>query len=86
MDMKDDKPRLIRYVLLLQEFSFEVKDQKICKNQVVDYFSQLENERKRLTEFEIDDSFLDERVLIFSLDLVHQYANFFNYLVGDRIL
>ncbi|XP_015170838.1 uncharacterized protein [Solanum tuberosum] len=34
MAKKDAKPRFIRWVLLLQEFDFEVKDRRGCKNQV----------------------------------------------------
>lgn len=42
MDKKDAKPRLIRWVLLLQEFDFEMKDRKRYENQVVDHLSRLE--------------------------------------------
>ncbi|XP_049369932.1 uncharacterized protein LOC125834821 [Solanum verrucosum] len=35
MAKKDVKPRLIRWVLLLQEFDFEVKDRRGCENQVL---------------------------------------------------
>ena len=47
MAKKDAKPRLIRWVLLLQEFDFEVIDIKRTKNQVVDHLSHLENEALR---------------------------------------
>lgn len=42
MEKKDAKPRLIRWVLLLQEFDFKFKDRKGCKNQVANQLSRLE--------------------------------------------
>ncbi|XP_019264773.1 PREDICTED: uncharacterized protein LOC109242368 [Nicotiana attenuata] len=42
MAKKDAKPRLIRWVLLLQEFDFEVKYQKGIENQVANHLSRLE--------------------------------------------
>ena len=44
MVKKDAKPRLIRWVLLLQEFNFELKDIKGTKNQVADNLYRLEDE------------------------------------------
>ena len=41
MAKKDAKPRLIRWVLLLQEFDFELMDRKGNENQVVDNLSRL---------------------------------------------
>ena len=38
---KDAKPRLIRWVLLLQESHFELKDRKVSKNIVADHLSRL---------------------------------------------
>ena len=43
MAKKDSKPRLIRWVLLLQEFYLEIKDKKGSNNVIVDHLSRLEN-------------------------------------------
>ena len=43
MTKKEAKPKLIRWVLLLQEFHLEIKDMKGCDNVIVDHLSRIEN-------------------------------------------
>jgi hypothetical protein len=43
MTKKDAKPRLIRWVLLLQEFDLHIVDRKDAENPVANNLSRLEN-------------------------------------------
>nr|GFA42695.1 reverse transcriptase domain-containing protein [Tanacetum cinerariifolium] len=55
---KDSKVRLLRWVLLLQEFTFKVIDTKGAENLAADYLSRLENPHQNVLDpKEINESF-----------------------------
>ena len=60
MTKKDTKPRLIRWVLLIQEFDLEIKDKKGTENLVADHLSRLEGPSN---EIQINDDFPDKQLL-----------------------
>ena len=65
MAKKDAKPRLIRWVLLLQEFDLEIKDKKGSDNVIVDHMSRLEKTVEKETE--IEENFPDEQLFLLSV-------------------
>ena len=84
LNKKDAKPRLIRWIVLLQEFNLEIKDKKGTENSVADHLSRLTNESKE-EDMPIDDSFLDEQLYAVNNQEAPWYADFVNYLACDLI-
>jgi hypothetical protein len=84
MEKKDAKPRLIRWVLLLQEFDLHIIDRKGAENPVADNLSSLENVLG--DPLPIDDSFPHEQLAV--INASHStpwYADYANYIVAKFI-
>jgi hypothetical protein len=75
---KDAKPRLIRWVLLLEEFDLEIKDKRGSDNVVCKSFIRLLHEEEG-SELPLGEQFLDEQ--LFAIN-VHPpwYADIVNYI------
>ncbi|GJQ90473.1 reverse transcriptase domain-containing protein [Tanacetum coccineum] len=84
---QDAKPRLIHWILLLQEFDIEIRDKKCAENLVADHLSHLENhESEELNEVEIDDRFPDESIMKMDFGLEEPwFTNFANYLTVKEL-
>ena len=93
LSKKEAKPRLIRWILLLQEFDLEIRDKKGAENSVADHLSRLTPHEKVVhDDMPIDDSFPDdhlfgvtEEVLKLASLPVPWYADFVNYLVCNEV-
>nr|GEX50544.1 retroelement Pol polyprotein-like [Tanacetum cinerariifolium] len=86
---KDAKARLLRWILLLQEFNFKVIDTKGVKNYAADQLSHLENPYKNV----FDPKEINETFPLESLSKVaHQdpstpwFSDFANYHTGKFII
>ena len=79
MSKKEAKPRLIRWVLLLQEFDLEIKDKKGCDNVIADHLSRVEHNETEKEEAELTENFPDEHLFKVSFQ-IPWYADIVNYL------
>ncbi|GJW48592.1 reverse transcriptase domain-containing protein [Tanacetum coccineum] len=78
------KPRLIRWILLLQEFDIEIKDKNGTENVAADYLSRIDNDETS-DESDVDDNFPRETLMEITTIDTPWFADFANYLVGDVI-
>ncbi|CAN6704228.1 unnamed protein product [Malus baccata var. baccata] len=78
---KEAKPRLIRWILLLQEFDIEIRDKKGSENVVADHLSRMVHNEESLP---ILETFPDEQLLSIKVS-APWYANIVNFLVSKRI-
>jgi hypothetical protein len=82
LSKKDSKARLVRWILLLQEFDITIKDKKGTENVVADHLSRLTTDsRSDITP--IDDYFPDES--LFSVSTMPWFANIVNFLVSGYL-
>ncbi|CAM8991218.1 unnamed protein product [Rhodiola kirilowii] len=79
---KDSKPRLIRWVLLLQEFDIEIRDKKGAKNLVADHLSRLKlgELHREEDKLPMTDCLAGEQLMSVETSPAPWYADFVNYL------
>ncbi|KAI3821279.1 hypothetical protein L1987_08843 [Smallanthus sonchifolius] len=82
MEKKDAKPRLIRWILLLQEFDVEIRYKKGSENVVADHLSRImvDDEESMIA---INESFPDEHIM--SVSSVPWFPNIINFLATGAI-
>nr|GEY83085.1 reverse transcriptase domain-containing protein [Tanacetum cinerariifolium] len=87
---KYSKARLLRWVLLLQEFIFKVIDTKGAENLVADHLSRLENPHQNVLDpKEINESFPIETLNLVSTrsnQSTPWFADFANYHAGNFVV
>jgi hypothetical protein len=77
---KESKSRLIKWILLLQEFDLEIKDKKkSAENHVADHLIRLRT--KDIQTKIIRETFHDEQLYVLHSYTRPWYANLMNYLV-----
>ena len=77
---KEAKPRLIRWILLLQEFDIEIRDKKGAENVVADHLSRIRYDDGKISS-SIDDSFPDDQLFAVTSQ-GPWFADYANYVVG----
>jgi hypothetical protein len=82
MSNKDAKPRLIRWLLLLQEFDLHIVDRKAAENPVADNLSRLEN--ISFDPIPVNDSFPNEQLAAIKVTLRENpwYADYANFIIS----
>ncbi|KAK1647900.1 hypothetical protein QYE76_065705 [Lolium multiflorum] len=85
MEKKDAKPRLIRWVLLLQEFDLHIVDRKGADNPVADNLSRLEN--IAYDPVPVNDSFPNEQLVVIKVSSRDSpwYADYANFIVSKYL-
>ena len=77
MTKKDAKPRLIRWILLLQEFDLEIRDKKGADNYVADHISRMQIQGSDL----LINDYLRDDTLLKVTSSSPWYANLVNFMV-----
>ncbi|RVW89451.1 Retrovirus-related Pol polyprotein from transposon 17.6 [Vitis vinifera] len=79
---KDAKARLIRWILLLQEFNIQIKDKQGVENVVADHLSRVKVE-SHFEEAQINDEFPNDALC--ALEKLPWFANIINYLATGEL-
>ena len=77
LNKKDVKTRLIKWILLLQEFNIQIKDKQGVENVVVDHFFRVKVE-SHFEEAQINDA-------LCAVEKLTWFANIVNYLATREL-
>ncbi|GKD99365.1 reverse transcriptase domain-containing protein, partial [Tanacetum coccineum] len=87
MNKQDAKPRLLQWVLLLQEFNIIIRDKKGSENLAADHLSRLENPHKDVLENkDINENFPLETLGVISSGSTPWFADFANFHARNFII
>ena len=82
LNKKDAKARLIRWILLLQEFNIQIKDKQGVENVVANHLSRVKVE-SHFEEAQINDEFPDDALC--AVEKLPWFANIVNYLATGEL-
>nr|GEU81642.1 reverse transcriptase domain-containing protein [Tanacetum cinerariifolium] len=86
LSKQDAKPRLIRWVLLLQEFDIIIRDKKGTENLAADHLSRLENPHKDVFENkDINENFPLETLVMSKYGVTHRLATAYHPQTSGQI-
>nr|GEY09726.1 reverse transcriptase domain-containing protein [Tanacetum cinerariifolium] len=86
LNKQDAKPRLLRWVLLLQEFDITILDKKRSENLAADHLSRLENPHQDMLENkDINENFPLETLGSLSSNSTPWFADIANFHAGNFI-
>nr|GEY49675.1 hypothetical protein [Tanacetum cinerariifolium] len=87
LNKQDSKPRLIWWVLFLQEFDISIRDKKGTENLAADHLSKLKNPHKGVLEnSDINENFPLETLGKVSSESTPWFADFADYHTGNFII
>ncbi|GJV41447.1 reverse transcriptase domain-containing protein [Tanacetum coccineum] len=87
LSKQDAKPRLLQWVLLLQEFDIIIHDKKRSENLTADHLSRLKNPHKDVLENkDINESFPLETLRVISSGSTPWFADYANFHAGNFIV
>ncbi|GKC07627.1 reverse transcriptase domain-containing protein [Tanacetum coccineum] len=87
MNKQDAKPRLLRWVLLLQEFDITIRDKKGSENLAAYHLSRLKNPHKGVLENkDINEHFPLETIGVISSGSTSWFADYANYHARNFII
>ncbi|GJX23026.1 reverse transcriptase domain-containing protein [Tanacetum coccineum] len=87
LSKQDSKPRLLRWVLLLQKFDIIIRDKKGSENLTVDHLSRLENPYMDVLENkDINETFPLETLGVISSGSTPWFVDYANFHAGNFIV